>query len=544
MPAHEGSDSKGPYIQWGSQKKYYYKKNDKKSKAAAWKKATAQGSAIKRAGYKGNDMKIQKMLVNFTGSIRYDEMMGRKYLVAPMSMITEGVHAGSDGPLFYPSEELFKTPQVWNHKPVVVYHPGKNGEGVSACDPVILSNRQVGVIMNARKGEVTVDGEKVPALLAEAWLEEERMDKVDERIAEAVEKNQMMELSTGLFTDNERAEKGAEWNGEKYDAVARNYRPDHLALLPDLKGACSIEDGAGFLRLNALPGKIVVTGNAMSHGNVRSLLNSWLQDKDTGGEVYDTYVEAVYDDFFIYLDGGKYYKYDYSLKDNQVVVEGSAEEVVRVTEFRTKTGEFVGNKNNVNERKESIMTKKKIVDALIKSNGNSWGEDDRETLTSLDDGVLEKMQASEKVAADAAVENAVEKYRADEKAKADKIEADKLTANANTANKPKTLKEHVASLPKEVQAPLQNMMKSYDAIKTALVKRLTDNEKCQFSEEQLKTKEVDELRRLVALASTGEPEVPDELDFSGQGIEPTGNVENVEPLLMPAVMGATPVKSE
>lgn len=490
--------------------------------------------------HKKNEMKIQTMTVNFTGDVRYDEMMGRKYLVAPMSMITVGVHAGSDGPLFYPEEELFKTPQVWNHKPVVVYHPARNGEGVSACDPIILSNRQVGVIMNARKGEVTVNDEKVPALLAEAWLEEDRMNKVDERIAEAVEKNQMMELSTGLFTDNTKAEKGAEWNGEEYDAIARNYRPDHLALLPDLKGACSIEDGAGFLRLNALPGKIVVVGNGMSHGNIRSLLNSWLQDKNTGGEVYDTYVESVYDDFFIYLDNGKYFKYNYSLKDNQIVVEGDAEEVVRVTEFRTKTGEFVGNENDINKRKEKIMDKKKIVDALIASNGNSWGEADRETLTELDDEVLEKMQASEKVAADAAVENAVEKYRAEEKTKAEKIEANKLTANANET-KPKTVEEFIASdaIPTELASPLRNMMKSYDAIKAALVKCLTDNEKCQFTEEQLKAKEVDELRHLVALASIGKSEVPNELDFSGQGIEPTENVEKIEPLLMPAVMATT-----
>ena len=417
----------------------------------------------------------------------------------------------------------------WNHKPVVVYHPAQNGQGISACDPIILSNRQVGVIMNTE----CVETENGPGLKAEAWMEKDRMDKVDERIAVHIEKNTMMELSTGLFTNNEKTP--GEWKGEKYDAIAHNFRPDHLALLPDLKGACSIEDGAGFLRLNAVPGKIHIVKNAMSHGNIRSLLNSWLQDKSE-----DAWVEAVYDDFFIYLDNGKYYKYMYSMTNNEITVMGAAEEVVRVTEFRTKTGDFVGNKNDVNNRKESSMkNKKKIIDALIKSNSNSWGEDDRETLTGLDDTVLEKMQASEKVAADTAVENAVEKYRAEEKKKADDAKATELTANAD---KPKTLTEHVESLPAEAQAPLLNMISSYEAIKAALVKRLTDNEKCQFTEAQLNKKEVDELRHLVALASTGDEKEDLESDFSGQGIEPVANVdEKVDPLVMPAVMAAAPV---
>jgi hypothetical protein len=85
-------------------------------------------------------------------------------------------------------------------------------------------------------------------LKAEAWLEVERVKQVDNRILEALEKGEMVELSTGLFTDNEPTE--GDWNGEKYMAIARNFRPDHLAILPDKVGACSIADGAGLLRLN------------------------------------------------------------------------------------------------------------------------------------------------------------------------------------------------------------------------------------------------------------------------------------------------------
>src|SRR5690606_1872073 len=55
--------------------------------------------------------------------VRFEMLEGRQHLVVPMVMLTEGVHCGSQGCLFYPEEELAKVPAVWNYKPIVVYHP-------------------------------------------------------------------------------------------------------------------------------------------------------------------------------------------------------------------------------------------------------------------------------------------------------------------------------------------------------------------------------------------------------------------------------------
>lgn len=52
MPIHRGKDSKGPYYQWGSQKKYYYKSGNKKSREAAYQKAHKQAIAIYASGWK------------------------------------------------------------------------------------------------------------------------------------------------------------------------------------------------------------------------------------------------------------------------------------------------------------------------------------------------------------------------------------------------------------------------------------------------------------------------------------------------------------
>ena len=154
-----------------------------------------------------------------------------------MVMMTEGVHEGSEGPLYYPSEELALVPYAWNHRPIVMYHPEINGQAVSACDPIIINARKVGLVLGARWDK------EMSKLRAEAWLEVARVNNIDSRVIQMIRNGQKVELSTGLITDKIPTE--GEWNGKKYRAIARNYRPDHLALLPDKVGACSIADGAG-----------------------------------------------------------------------------------------------------------------------------------------------------------------------------------------------------------------------------------------------------------------------------------------------------------
>ena len=180
---------------------------------------------------------MQRITTNINGgNIRYESLHGRDYLVAPMTMLVEGIHNGSNGPLYYPRDELSKAPATWNLTPVVVYHPA----GGTATTPAELTTRQVGMVMNT-----AWDGRR---LRAEAWLVPERLEAVDAGILEALEAGQTMEVSTGLFTDN--VPSPGVWNGKQYDYVARNHRPDHLAILPTGVGACSVADGCGLLQLN------------------------------------------------------------------------------------------------------------------------------------------------------------------------------------------------------------------------------------------------------------------------------------------------------
>jgi hypothetical protein len=177
---------------------------------------------------------MELLTAHRSGAIQRSSRNGRNYLVAPMTLIVPGVLPGSHGPLLYPPDELAKNPSDWNAIPIVCRHPQVNGRFVSARHPEIIETYGLGQLYNAQYGD---------KLTAEGWFDEEDTKRVDHRIYDALVNATVMEISTGLFSSTEKG-RGV-WNGRGYHGTARNYRPDHLAVLPDQKGACSVEDGCG-----------------------------------------------------------------------------------------------------------------------------------------------------------------------------------------------------------------------------------------------------------------------------------------------------------
>ena len=159
----------------------------------------------------------------------------KAHLVVPVVMMVEGVHNGNMGPIFHSINELGKFPESWNGIPVVIYHPEQDGQAVSANSPDFIDSITVGRVYNT-----SVEGKK---LKAEVWLDEDKLNKVSEKTLEEINDTKEVEVSLGMFTENEEEE--GEYEGEKYAMIAHNHRPDHLAILPDQIGACSCKDGCG-----------------------------------------------------------------------------------------------------------------------------------------------------------------------------------------------------------------------------------------------------------------------------------------------------------
>ena len=205
---------------------------------------TCAPSAIKQASRVVNNNALQ--LSDNVGTENYSiterTHQGKTYEVVPVIMLVQGVLKGSQGPLLHTVEEFGRIPSSWNGRPVVVGHPkDEDGNFVSANSPDIVDNKTVGTVYNSY-----IDGNR---LKGEVWLDKEKLATISPEVVSILAKNEILEVSVGVFTENEPV--SGDWSGVQYDAIARNHRPDHLALLPGGIGACSVEAGCG-IRVNSL----------------------------------------------------------------------------------------------------------------------------------------------------------------------------------------------------------------------------------------------------------------------------------------------------
>lgn len=475
---------------------------------------------------------LQTLTANVSGPLRHETMEDRPYTVVPMIMAVEGVLNGSSGSLFYSGEELGKIPAAWNHKPITINHPVTDGLAVSACDPGILDRQKVGIIMNARFED--------SKLKAEAWVEESRLGIVDNRVADALQNNEMMELSTGLWSTID--ETPGTWNQKSYDKTVRDIIPDHLAILPDTVGACSIKDGAGFFRtnkegensdgLNDRWRKLLLLENVQSHEEIRDALRDALNARSPTDDGF-FWIERVYDSFIIHEDGDKLFKLSYQSTDDQVTFTGDPVEVVRVVEYRLKNGGTLV--NNIQTETESDMKKEKIVDGLIANGCTHWSDEDREFLLSQNESQLEKMIPVVNVddTPDPPTPDNVPDTLTENKESA-------ITPDASPSPpKPLTAEEYVQNAPPEIREVLSSGLSVNRQQKAAFIESIVANEVNVFTKEYLETQSFKQLSGIARLAVDSAADQESVPMFLGQGPE-VANVTNqsvgdIEPLVMPEV---------
>lgn len=184
---------------------------------------------------------------------REETFLGRTYLIAPVVSMVQGVRTpGNIGePELALMSEFDKTLTQWNGRPIVLNHPhNADDEAETANIPTMYDEYACGFIFNS-----VIDGDK---LKQEVWLDVERCEEKGGEFQEALDlmrDGEVMNVSTGLFCD--AIAKRGTYQGETYKAVWRNITPDHLALLPNMLGACSVADGCGTPRENAVKAETV-----------------------------------------------------------------------------------------------------------------------------------------------------------------------------------------------------------------------------------------------------------------------------------------------
>jgi hypothetical protein len=453
--------------------------------------------------------------VNITDNGKRIQFEGRDTIVAPVTLMVEGVHNGSSGPLLYTADELEACALYWNGMPVPVHHPvDAKGHPISCNSPEVMNSHNVGRLYN-----VSYSANPTPRLKGEIYVDVLKASQVNASIIDALTLNTPLEVSTGLFSIDD--ETPGVWNNESYTAVVKNIRPDHLALLPDQVGACSWKDGCG-VRANKEQGGSMdkekqknfltralekIQGfltNEMSLGDKEEEVRSAIYTLDTSTKRH--YVKDVFDSYVIYeecpvkMDGGGYvretgtektfkqsYMFDASgevklvgeplevekkveyvpvvtNKDAQTKMPMTPEEMAKLSpEELAKEMQRIADEKKKPEvkktnKEEVTMERKEKVNALI-ANGH-FTEEDRTLLENCECSQFARFEA---LAAKPAV-----------------------TVNA----KPVTYEEMMAAAPADVKAQHAFMTNQFQIHRAGLVAKIKANESNKITDEQLAAMDV------------------------------------------------------
>lgn len=400
---------------------------------------------------------LETLTVNRVGKVQRRTLQGREYLVAPMRMIVPGVLNGSNGPLYYPPEEIRKNVHTWNGMPIVDGHPrDDSGKPVSARSPQVINDYALGYVFNAAVKDNNLD--------AEAWIDIERANIINSEIVGRLERGENIEISTGLGTTNISA--NGKHNGRPYTHIARDYQPDHLAVLPSGKGACSVDDGCGLL-VNESMEKVV---NLYNKADTEMPFSKWLvanADQVAALEQSDTQVETVNSQ----TSGGS----------SMALTEKKREELIESLVANCGCGQTVEN------------LQKKSDDELV---------------TILTENASKADKAKEDMKS--------KKHMEEDEESPEDVEAKNKKSTQNQGPKVKSYEEWMAEAPPEAREAVTNAQRLVEEEKTRLRTIITANERNPFSEDQLKAKSLDDLRGLAALCG---PSEQSSTQNAGQGVQ-------------------------
>jgi len=368
--------------------------------------------------------------INIIENSKRVQFEGRDTIIAPVVLMVEGVHNGSSGPLFYSAKELELSASFWNGMPVPVYHPKDvAGLPISCNSPDVMNAYCVGRLYN-----VVYSDQPTPRLKGDVYVDVSRATNVNACVLDMLVQNKPLEVSTGLFSTDEVIE--GIWNTEKYSAIVRDIRPDHLALLPELKGACSWEDGCG-IRANTEKGGLYMADE--KKGTLLDRIVSWLS-----GE----YIKA----------------------NSEEKVEDVNQIMVNITKQKEEIKE--------SKREEVFMERKEKVTALI-ANGH-FVEDDRKFLENCECPQFTKIEA---LAAKQDV-SAIEMAKCKELMK------------GNAEVKPVTFEELLAAAPAEVKAQHEFVANQIKERKAGLVAQIKANESNKITDERLSRMDMETLAEI------------------------------------------------
>lgn len=474
-----------------------------------------------------------------TKAIRMETLQDEEHMIVPVIALVEGVHqaANASNPELALAEEFGKFPQSWNGRPILLNHPVRDGELVSANRTDVVNDDVFGNLYNAFIED--------KSLKAEIWINTARVAEMGEDVQSTVKRlkdGDLVEVSIGAFMSILDA-KGT-YGGKAYEGIWIDVVPDHMALLSEgTIGACSIEDGCGAPRINmrssdteqgappsssgptnvakskkksiftelvekfkALKLNLGGSDDDISDADKRRRLDAALSDADP--ERAFIWIVAVFNSSVVYERNETLLMRSYAVDNaGNVSVEDDIIAVFVKTTFEPVEPSPQG---------ASTMTDlEKRVAALIANPKTQFIESNAAILNGLSENAIKEMEdaaeklpeqkqkepetkqkESEPAAASSTTQATLPTSTSITPQEAVKEEAVKLLGGTNA----KTAEEFIDEAPSEMQEVLLEGLSMHRGRKAELVKNLAANTRCDYSEKELATMSVKNLEKLAKLA--------------------------------------------
>lgn len=348
--------------------------------------------------------------ISLNATSRREMLDGVEHLVVPAIAIREGVLNN----ILYPADQLSQFVESWNGVPVPVRHPTKDGEAVTANAVEWENSVNIGRFYNVSYSDGAIRGE--------IWINIGKAQRLGfSDIVESLESGEVMEISTGLHALTK--EGTGTFNNVSYTSVIDTIRPDHLALLPDEEGACSVKDGCGAMRNNCGGGKNCKCTKPQKKSLVNRLKSWFGVNEDVSfdktrsavgaqlrlelGEDPWPYIVDIFDSYIIYEFGAQMLKRSYVYdKDNlKVTLSPDVVEVKIVTTYEPILANRENKTNMKPENKVALVSA--LALALVANKADAVTEDKKASLAALPDDMLLNMAAQYKLKEDGTPENVV-----------------------------------------------------------------------------------------------------------------------------------------
>lgn len=309
----------------------------------------------------------------------------------------------------YPAAEIQKSYNSLEGNLMPLGHPQIEGKYVSAQDVRAVNKHHVGAwAKNVRKenDKVLVDMYINRRFAEGSDQGKNLLARLDDLVAN--QKAEPIHVSTGLILN--KVKQSGKSKGKKYSWIATNMAFDHIAILLDVPGAATPEDGVGIFvnqdgsemgveNVNLSQAVDYRTENLLDKVRFYFMQNSDLSFDENyrilreairpeGNDKWSLWIEAVYPKYFIYSDdnSGKKYKRSYYIDENdKVQLTSEPVEVVKKIGYEELT-----TNGDQNEMKDKILA------ALNAANVKTEGLDDEQLLTAYNKLQAEKGKEPEK----------------------------------------------------------------------------------------------------------------------------------------------------